>query len=74
MIAVLAALLISLSPATPAMFTMSPAPADPTPGIQPPGPNGQAPQQVWLPPVCSQYMPACGYHYSPDDGTWHPSR
>ncbi len=61
MIEVIAALAISLSP------------ADPSPGIQPPGPNGQAPAVVMLPPVCATFMPGCGYSYDPGDGTWHQS-
>ena len=46
---------------------------DPSPGIQPPGPNGQDPSRFGCRLCAANFMPGCGYHYSPDDGLYHPS-
>jgi len=46
---------------------------DTGPGYATPAPNGGAPAITRLPHVCSQAMIACGFHWSPDTGTWKPS-
>ena len=62
-----------------AAILVAPVPVDdptPSPSVpyQIPGPGGpELPGNQILPPVCAQYMPACGFHYDPGTGTWRPS-